>query len=83
MLAMKEANKEEVVAEEEVEDMDEVGVTITTLKGDKPQHEVMEEATQDRGMTNPKSNVTIVRNLAIMPRNVKLPTIESKRRPTT
>ena len=54
MLATKEANKEEVEAEEKVNDVDEVGVTTTTLKGEKPQHEVVKEATQDQGMTNPK-----------------------------
>ena len=81
MLATKEANKEEVMVEEEVEDVDEVGVTRTTLKGEKPQHKVVEEATQDRGMTNPKFDAITVRSLDIMFQNVELPTTRAMRRP--
>ena len=80
--------KVEAVDDVEVAVMDEVGITATTIpttttrKG-KAQHEALEEAIRTQGMTNLKFDAIIVRSLDIMLQNVELPTIESRRRPTT
>ena len=84
--AMKETNeaeaKVEAVDKVEVAVVDEVGITTTTMRKGKAQHEAVEEAIRTRGMTKLKFGAIIVRSLDIMLQNVDLPTIESRRRPT-
>ena len=56
--------------------------SVAVMRKEKPQQEDVVEDTQRQGMINLKFNATTVRNLATMLRNVDLPKIESRGRPT-
>lgn len=78
---MVEANKKEVVAEDEVADVDEVGIATTTttttvLEEGEAQQEVVKQRTQIRYMTNLKLNTLIVISLCTMLQNVEYPAIK-------
>jgi hypothetical protein len=83
---MSKANQVEVEVEDEVMDVateEEAQISsVAVMRKEKPQREDVVEDTQRQGMINLKFNATTVRNLATMLRNVDLPKIELRGRPT-